>query len=115
MKLGFTCQPQFRVTQHERDLMVLNRIISTMGCGNIVKPSSGRDRYDISVANIKDIARIVIPELFFEKYPIYGAKYLDFQSFCKGISIIENKGHLTQQGLDQLKDLAYSMNTYRKF
>jgi hypothetical protein len=113
MKLGFTCQPQFRVTQHERDLMVLNRIISTMGCGNIVKPSSGRDRYDISVANIKDIARIVIP--FFEKYRIYGAKYLDFQSFCKGISIIENKGHLTQQGLDQLKNLAYSMNTYRKF
>ncbi|KAG0632701.1 homing endonuclease [Tuber brumale] len=98
MKLGFTCQPQFH-------LMVLNRIISTMGCGNIVKPSSGRDRYDISVANIKDIVGIVIP--FFEKYPMYGAKYLDFQSFCKG--------HLTQQGLDQLKDLAYSMNTYRKF
>jgi hypothetical protein len=86
MKLGFTCQPQFRVTQHERDLMVLNRIISTMGCVNIVKPSYGRDRYDISVANIKDIARIVIP--FFEKYPIYGAKYLDFQSFCMGIFII---------------------------
>jgi LAGLIDADG endonuclease len=128
MKLGFTgsaSQPQFRVTQHERgggsalpsgrarDLMVLKRIISTMGCGKIVNPSSGRDRYDISVANIKDIAGIVIP--FFEKYPMYGAKNLDFLSFCKGISIIKNKGHLTQQGLDQLKDLAYSMNTYRKF
>lgn len=113
MRLGYTCQPQFRVTQHERDLIVLNRIISTMGCGNLVKPSSGRDRYDISVANIKDITTLVIP--FFEKYPLYGAKYLDFQSFCKGISIIENKGHLTQLGLDQLKELSYSMNTYRKF
>lgn len=24
MRLGYTCQPQFRITQHERDLMVLN-------------------------------------------------------------------------------------------
>ena len=61
MKLGYTCQPQFRVTQHERDLLVLGRIIKTLGCGNIVKPSSGRDRYDISVANIKDLATIIIP------------------------------------------------------
>ena len=79
MKLGYTCQPQFRITQHERDLVVLERIIQTLGCGNIVKPSSGRDRYDISVANIKDISTIVIP--FFQDYSLYGAKYLDFQSF----------------------------------
>jgi hypothetical protein len=40
MKLGYTCQPQFCITQHERDLVVLKRIMSTMGCGNLVKPSS---------------------------------------------------------------------------
>jgi hypothetical protein len=113
MKLGYTCQPQFRATQHERDLVVLERIIKTLGCGNIVKPSSGRDRYDISVANIKDITTIIIP--FFQKYSLYGAKYLDFHDFCEGIYIIEKKKHLTQEGLDQLKLLAYSMNTYRKF
>jgi hypothetical protein len=56
---------------------------------------------------------LVIP--FFENYPIYGAKFLDFQAFCQGITIIKNKEHLTQEGLDRLKDLAYSMNTYRKF
>ena len=113
MKLGYTCQPQFRVTQHERDLVVLGRIIKTLGCGNIVKPSSGRDRYDISVASIKDIATIIIP--FFQEYSLYGAKYLDFQAFSDGIYIIEKKKHLTQEGLDQLKLLTYSMNTYRKF
>ena len=113
MKLGYTCQPQFRVTQHERDLVVLERIIQTLGCGNIVKPSSGRDRYDISVANIKDLATIIIP--FFQEYSLYGAKYLDFQAFSEGIYIIEKKKHLTQEGLDQLKLLTYSMNTYRKF
>jgi hypothetical protein len=90
MKLGYTCQPQFRITQHERDLVVLERIIQTLGCGNLVKPSSGRDRYDISVANIQDISTIIIP--FFQNYSLYGAKSLDFLSFLEGISIMEKKG-----------------------
>jgi hypothetical protein len=25
-KLGYSCRPQFRVTQHQRDLVLLNRI-----------------------------------------------------------------------------------------
>jgi LAGLIDADG endonuclease len=112
MKLGYTFQPQFRITQHERDLIVLNRIIATMGCGVLVKPTGDRDRYNISVANLKDLVNIVIP--IFEKYPLYGTKYLDFIDFCKGIQIIKNKGHLTSEGLNQLKYIAYGMNTYRK-
>ncbi|KAF2135054.1 uncharacterized protein K452DRAFT_212836, partial [Aplosporella prunicola CBS 121167] len=79
MKLGYTCQPQFRVTQHERDLIVLKRIIDSMGCGTIVKPSGDRDRYSISVANTLDLVNIVIP--LFEKYPLYGAKHSDFFGF----------------------------------
>ena len=49
---------------------------------NLVKPSSGRDRYDISISNIKDITTKVIP--FFDNSPLYGAKYLDYKDFCKG-------------------------------
>ena len=73
MKLGYTCQPQFRITQHERDLIVLNRIIESMGCGTLVKPGEGRDRYTISVANLKDLTEIVIP--LFKTHQIYGAKF----------------------------------------
>ena len=113
MKLCYTCQPQLRVTQHERDLIVLKRIIESMGCGTIVKPSSGRDRYNISVANISDLVNIVIP--LFETNPIYGAKHKDFLDFCKGVYIIKNKKHLTSEGLNELKDLVYQMNTYRKY
>ena len=80
MKLGYTCQPQFRVTQHERDLIVLKRIIESLGCGTIVKPSGDRDRYSISVANISDLVNIVIP--LFENHPLSGAKHKDFLDFC---------------------------------
>ena len=61
MKLGYTCLLQFRITQHERDLTVLNRIVSTLGCGTLVKPTGDRDRYTISVGNISDLVNIVIP------------------------------------------------------
>jgi hypothetical protein len=113
MKLGYTCIPQFRITQHERDLIVLKRIIATLGCGSLVKPTGDRDRYTISVSSISDLVNIIIP--LFEQCPIYGAKYKDFLDFCRGIQIIKEKGHLTLQGLNELKDLAYGMNTYRKF
>lgn len=86
VNLGFKCQPQFRVTQHERYLIVLKIIIETKGCGTIVKPSGDRDRYSISVAKISDLVK----EL---SCPLYGAKKSIF--FCKGICIIKNKGHLT--------------------
>jgi hypothetical protein len=94
IRLGYTSQPQFRVYQHQRDLIVLKRIIATMGCGTLVKPTGDRDIYNISVANLKYLLTIVRP--FFVKYPIYGAKFLDYMDFFKGVTIIENKGHLAE-------------------
>lgn len=61
MKLGYTCKPLYRIAQHQRDLIVLRRIIETLGCGNLINPSSGRYVYEVSVENLKDITTIVIP------------------------------------------------------
>ena len=87
-------------------------IILTLGCGVIVKPSGDRDRYSTSVSNINDLSTIVIP--FFQQHRLYGAKWLDFQDFAEGVRIMETKGHLTEEGLGKIKDLAYGMNTFRK-
>jgi len=113
MTLGYTCQPQFRITQHKRDKIILEKIIEELKCGIMVKPSIDRDEYNISVGNIKDLLEIIIP--FFIKYPVYGAKSLNFKDFCKGLYIIKDKRHLELEGLNELKMLAYRMNTYRKF
>lgn len=113
MTLGYTCQPQFRITQHKRDLKVLIRIINTIGCGSFVKPSADRSEWTISVSNVLDISSKVIP--FFDSYPLQGSKYLDYLDFKKGINIMKEKGHLNNKGLAELKEIAYQMNTYRKF
>jgi len=86
------------------DLIVLNRIIESIGCGTLVKPSGDRDRYNISVANISELVDIILP--LFQNNPLYGAKGADFLDFSKGISIIRDKRHLTPEGLKKLKDLS---------
>lgn len=111
MKLNFTFQPQFRITQPERDLTVLNKIIELIGCGTIVKPSKNRDRYTLSVSNLKDLIIIIIP--LFKIHEIYGAKYEDFLDFCTGVYMIKNKAHLTTEGLNTLKCIAKRMNRGR--
>lgn len=113
MVLGYTCQPQFKIIQHEQDLFVLTKIIKELGYGNIIKPSIGRNEYNISMSNLKDLIKNIIP--FFNNYPLYDAKLLDFKDFSKGVYIINNKGHLNVNSLNELKLLAYNMNTYRKF
>ena len=112
MALGSTITPQFRITQHERDLILLSRIIESMGCGYIVPPYSDRDRCNVNVGGISDLVNIVIP--LFEKHPVYGAKGSDFFDFCKGMCMFKDKKHLTPEGLKALKDIAHGMNTGRK-
>lgn len=67
----------------------------------------------ISVTNINTLLIVIIH--FFNKYRIYGAKYLYFKYLFQEVKIMSRKGHLTSEGLAQLKQLAYRMNTYRNF
>jgi len=69
MTLGYTSQPQFRISQHDRDIIMLEKIIQTLKCGILVKPSINRNEFNISVANLKDLTEIIIP--FFRKYSLY--------------------------------------------
>ncbi|CCC14781.1 hypothetical protein SMACR_12660 [Sordaria macrospora] len=106
MTLGYTCLPQFRISQNERDLIVLKRIIECLGCGNLINVSKTKKEWVVSVSNSSQLYNTIIP--FFKQYAIYGAKYEDYKDFSLGIEIISKKGHLTAEGLDQLKEIITS-------
>ena len=71
-----------------------------------------RGTIDFKVSNFSSIKDIIIP--FFNKYCLYGNKFLDFADFSKVVSLMENKKHLTQEGLDEIKKIRDKMNTNRK-
>ena len=54
----------------------------------------------------------IIP--FFNKYPLYGAKRLEYEDFCKVASMMNSKTHLTESGLEQVREIKSNMNRGRK-
>lgn len=107
-KSGYHCYLRFKVTQDCRDDFLLRSFVSFFGCGSCVRSDN---IVEFICVNTKDINNKILP--FFKKYPILGVKSLDFNDWCKGAEIIQNKAYLTTEGLAQLKVLKWGMNKKR--
>jgi hypothetical protein len=87
----------FSISQHIRDSLLINSLVSYLGCGLITSSGNSITFY---VSNLKTNSEAVIP--FFEKYPLQGAKRLDYSDWCKVALLMKNKAHLTESGLQEL-------------
>ena len=106
-KIGFQVQLRFQLTQHIRDLELMKRIPDYLNGGNIY---INRGAVDLKVIKLQDLNRIVS---LFNKYPIAGIKHLDYLDFVKALELLNNKSHLTKEGLNQLHTLKDNMNRGR--
>jgi hypothetical protein len=86
-------------------------IILYLGAGKIEK-SKNNQVINIVIYKISDINNIVIP--FFEKNNILGNKQLDYLDWCRVASIINERSHLTLEGLDLIRKIKSNMNRSRK-
>jgi hypothetical protein len=109
---GFSVKPRFRITAHKRDIVLLYMVKEYFNCGNISKIDV-KDCLDYTVSDQNSIFNIIIP--FFTKYPLRGTKHLDYLDWLKGLEIIKNKGHLTIEGLSEIKLIKAHSNTERLF
>ena len=105
MSLGWQVLPEFRVTQHERDVVLLERIRDFFGFGS-VRPNHG-DRMDYRVRGLNDLNETV---KFFERNPLRSKKRSDFETFAEIIRMMNDDLHLTKPGLDRIARLASTMN-----
>ena len=96
------------VTQHSRDQGLLEGLISYFGCG---KYSKRKEAGDFKVLSIADINKKIVP--FFSEYQLQGVKSLNFADFRSVAKIMEMKGHLTQEGLKQIRRIKMGMNKGR--
>ncbi len=109
---GFTVQLKFQLTQHSRDKQLMEYLITYLECGRYEARSKNAQAGNFVVSKLSDITKKIIP--FFDKYPIIGSKSKDFADFKLVSKLIENKAHLTVEGLDQIKKIKERMNTGRK-
>lgn len=69
------------------------------------------NRVDFQILKLKDLSDKVIP--LFQSISLQGVKSKDFTDFCKAVDIMKVKGHLTYEGLDQIRKLKAGMNKGR--
>jgi hypothetical protein len=101
-------QLEFNISQHKRDEQLVANLVKFLGCGNTyTKGNICRFR----VTNFTDITIKILP--FFKVNFILGEKLKDFKDFCKVVLIMKDKNHLTQKGLDQIREIKARMNTGR--
>jgi hypothetical protein len=117
-KTGYRVQLRFRITQHIRDIKLMQSIISKLGCGAMYKYPKQK-AVSIVVVDFSNITNIIIP--LFDKYPIQGVKlYYYFRKAlnrCSVHNLMANKQHLTVEGLkkiEKIKRFATGMNKTRK-
>jgi hypothetical protein len=86
----------------------MEMMINYFNCGRL-KIEMNAVRYTVS--KFKDLDQKIIP--FFNNLPLVGSKLLNFKDFCKCADIMRSKGHLTTNGLEEIKAIKAGMNTGR--
>lgn len=106
---GFQVKLVFQLTQHYRDVALMESLIKLLDCGSCGQPLN-YNHVDFRIQKFSDICNKVVP--FFQKYPLIGVKSKDFEDFCKVAELMQNKEHLAE-GLDQIRQIKAGMNKGR--
>ena len=105
--LGWRVQAKFQIGLHERDLALLLQVQQFFGGIGSIGQSGSMVFY--SVSSVKDLTNTIIPH--FLKYTLLTQKAADFLLFKTIVDLINNKDHLTIEGLNQIINIKASMNT----
>jgi hypothetical protein len=108
--IGYRVQLRFRISQHERDLKLMEVLAKYLGSGNIYK-YPGKPAIVLTIFNFSDINNLIIP--FFEKNPLLGVKLMDYLDWCKVAKLINKGLHLTEEGFNLIREIKSGMNTGR--
>lgn len=111
-KLGYRVQLRFRISQDDRDLKLMEKIVEYFGSGKIYK-YSGKSAISLTIVDFNHITNTIVP--FFKKNPIIGVKHYDYLDWCKIHSLMVNRSHLTVEGINSIRKIKSSMNMGRSF
>lgn len=100
----------FKITQHSRDKLLMENLISYFNCG-ILEKYSQKPAFYLSVYKFLDNYEKILP--FFNKYNVIGCKHEDFKTWAKVAELIKQKKHLEPLGLKEIFEYRTSMNKRR--
>ena len=106
MSIGFQVLPEFVVVQHTRDRQVLMALKQFFRAGSVRRNHDDRD-----CLRIRKLSALLEVCDFFVKHPLKTTKNVDFRKFRKIVHLMNQKRHLTHDGLIEVISIAMQMNS----
>ena len=111
LRIKLEVTPSFSISQHERSKHVLEAIQKTFDCG-FLRYDKKDSNWKYEIRNISLLCTKIIP--FFVNHTLLTNKALSFNKFKEICILIEQKQHLTQEGIIKIIHLAFEMNPQGK-
>src|SRR2546426_5709886 len=112
MGMGWQVQPRFVVVQGEKSLRALELLAKYFGCGRIYRnrrhDDHKEDLMSYQVFRKDDLHERIVP--FFEAYPLITAKHEEFLKFREILGMMEQRFHLSLEGLRRIALVQQTMN-----
>jgi hypothetical protein len=93
---------------------VLIEIANFFNCKLLVRKqaSTGNEYYTLAQSSRKSL-QIILD--YFERFPLYSSKYLDYKNWAEAARLILANEHYTEDGIVKIDSLKSSMNTKRTY
>ncbi len=112
-RAGYGIQVHFYIKMQEDDKPLLEKVKNTLGCGAVYFQKEVRTNhcqcYRYTVNSHRDILDIIIP-FFLENKLQSITKLKSFKAFCKVAQLIQRREHLTEAGIQKIRELKTHMN-----
>ena len=112
MTTGWQVFPELAVTQGEKSLQALRDLQQFFGCGKVFinrRIDNHREHlYRFCVRSVADLREKIIP--FFQENPLRTAKQQDFEKFVRVLELMEERKHLSFEGIAEIASIVQTMN-----
>ena len=105
-KVGWRVKVCFQIEIHQKDNALLEQIKNFFDKGNLFIPKE-RESVKFLVQSVKDL-QVIIDH--FDNYPLITQKRADYELFKQAVELMEQKEHLTMEGLEKIVAIKASLN-----
>ena len=107
-KTGYGVLVYFEIALNKKDKNLLYIVQEVLGVRGELYYNQRDDTYKLKISNLLELCNVIVPH--FNKYPLFTQKRVDFLLMCQVLKILEDKRHLTLEGLREIVQLKSSMN-----
>ena len=112
MTMRWQVRPEFAVVQSASSRDVLEELVRYFDCGKVYRnrrhDNHREDLFRYCVQRFVDLRDIIVP--YFYRNPLRTAKRDNFEKFARIIDLMDQRKHLTLDGLTEIAEIAQTMN-----